>query len=340
MEMRPFTPTPTRIIMKSSIKTILKIICLSLILFPLATYAVPTGEIIFRHPVERNELWIGNVNDGQSARPIFKLPHIISSFSIQKNGRYIVAVVKITNNNEFNSFYDVYLLDRENLNAETKKLTRGQHSEIIDADVSPDRDVVFTNHSFVIIEEKLKRGLYLVPNDEVEKKNPTATLIQQVNAYRVDWAPDGNKIAYSTNTGIFLFNILTKQVSFILKDGDFPVFSPNSKQLAFITRTKPYKLGILSVEGPRNLHHIEELEKGIAIDHLTWSVDGQYLVYTVFNTDPAHTNFAVHIENGHTERILETYSNGGLNIFEWATKAYALEPSGLLTTLWGEIKQK
>ncbi len=313
---------------------------MSLILLPLTTYAAPTGEIIFRHPVKPNELWIGNVNDEQNARPIFKLPHIISSFSIQRDGRYIVVVVKITDDNEFESFYDVYLLDRENLDAEAKKLTQGQHSEIIDADISPDRDVIFTNHSFIIIEKAPKRGLYLVPNDEVQKKKPTAKLIQQVDAYHVDWAPDGNKIAYTTDTGIFLFNILTKQVSFIIKDGDHPVFSPNSKQLAFITKTKPYKLGIISIVGPRNLHFIEELEKGIDINHLTWSIDGQYLVYTLFNTDPAHTNFAVNIENGQTERILKSYFNGGLDKFEWATRAYALEPTGLLTTLWGKIKQK
>ncbi len=126
----------------------------------------------------------------------------------------------------------------------------------------------------------------------------------------------------------------------IIKDGEFPVFSPNSKQLAFLTRTKPYKLGIVSVVGPRNLRYIEP-EEGVFVDHLTWSVDGKYLVYTMFNDwDPAFTNFAVHIESGRTEQILKVYSNGGLSEFEWARRAYALEPVELLTTVWGKIKQR
>ena len=94
--------------------------------------------------------------------------------------------------------------------------------------------------------------------------------------------------------------------------------------------------------GPRNLRYIE-LEEGIFnfVDHLTWSADGKYLVYTMFSDwDPAYINFAVHIDSGVTERVLETYSNGGLRLFEWATRAYALEPEGLLTTVWGEIKQR
>ena len=322
--------------MTNRFKNTVKILCLSLmLLLPVATYAAPTGEIIFRYPKDYSELWIGNANDGQTAQPLFKLPHDITDFSIEKSGRYIVAVVKIKGKDEFDSFHDVYLLDRENPNAEPKKLTQGQYREIIDAAISPDKDVIFTNHSW-----ELRPGVYLIPNHETENKNPSAKLVQQVNAYQVDWAAHRNEIAYSTDTGVFIFNITTKEVLHIIKDGDFPVFSPNSKQLAFLGRTKPFelgKLGIVSVVGPRNLRYIEPKE-GVSVDYLTWSSDGKYIVYTLFNEDPAFTNFAVHIESGGTERVLETYSNGGLETFEWAKRAYALEPVELLTTVWGKLK--
>lgn len=321
--------------MESSYKKFLKTICLSLILFlPLITHAAPTGEIIFRLPGERNELWIGNVNDGRSAQLLFKLPYIIREFSMHKDSRYIVTVVKITVDGEFASFNDVYLLDRKNPNAAAKRLTQGQYHEIIDAAVSPEGDVVFTNHSW-----ELRPGLYHLPNHEIKKKNPIAKLVQQVDAYQVDWARHENKIAYSTDTGVFIFDIITKQVSLITQDGDFPVFSPNSKQLAFRTRTKPYKLGIISVVGPRNLWYIE-LEEGLDVVYLTWSADGQYLVYTLYTVHGEYINFAVQIESGRTERILTTYSNGGLAMFEWANRTYAIDPADLLTTVWGEIKQK
>jgi dipeptidyl aminopeptidase/acylaminoacyl peptidase len=312
-----------------------------MLLLPVVTHAAPTGEIIFRHPKDYRELWIGNTNDGRSARPLFKLPHDITAFSIQKDGRYIVAVVKIKGKDEFDSFHDVYLLDRENPNIAAKKLTQGQYREIIDAAISPDKDVIFTNHSW-----ELRPGVYLIPNHEIEKKNPKAKLLRQLNAYEVDWASDGKKIAYSTDAGILTFNPITKEISRITKHDDFnnfPVFSSNSKQLAFLARTKPFelgKLGIVSVVGHHNLRYIEP-EEGVAVEHLTWSVDGEYLVYTMYNDwDPAFTNFAVHLESGVTERVLETYSNGGLWEFEWATRRYALEPEGLLTTVWGKIKQK
>ncbi len=330
--------------MKSSFKKVLKTLCLSLmLLLPVAMHAAPTGEIIFRHPKDYSELWIGNVNDGQTAQPLFKLPHAITAFSIQKDGRYIVAVVKIKVADELDSFHDVYLLDRKNPNAAPKKLTQGEYSEIVDADVSPDGDVVFTDHSFVILKQPLERGLYLIPNTEIEKKKPIAELLLKNDPFRVDWAPNGKKIAYSTEFGVFIFNTTTKKVSRITKDGELPIFSPNSKQLAFLAKTKPFelgKLGIVSVVGPRNLRHIEP-EEGVSVEHLTWSADGRYLVYTMLNDwDPAFTNFAVHIESGRTERILETYSNGGLWTFEWATRRYPLEPEGLLTTVWGKLKAK
>lgn len=329
--------------MKFSFKKVLKTICLSLmLLLPMATHAAPTGEIIFQHPKDYRELWIGNVNDGQTAQPLFKLPHDITDFSIQKDGRYIVVVVKIKADDELDSFYDVYFLDRKNPNAVPKKLTQGEYSEIIDADVSPDGDVVFTNHSFVILKQPLERGLYLIPNTEIEKKKPIAELLLKENLYRVDWAPNGKQIAYSTDFGIFLFDTATKKNSHIIKDGEFPVFSPNSKQLAFLTRTEPYKLGIVSIVGPRNLRYIEP-EENSDIEFLTWSTDGKYLVYSSYiDRIPifGYFNFAVHIESGQIERVLETYSNGGLRLFEWATRRYAVEPEGSLTTVWGEIKQR
>lgn len=328
--------------MKSSFRKTLKTICLSFVfLLPLATQAKPSGEIIFRHPTERRELWIGNVNHEQSARPIFRLPHIITAFSVQKDGRYVVAVVKVVVDelDVLADIYDIYLLDRKHPQAEAKKLTQGEYSHIIDVDFSPGGDVVFTDHSFVIIGKIRRRGLYLISNHEIERKKPTAKLLLKGNLYQVDWAPDGKKIAYGTDAGIFLFNTATKEVSRITTDGHFPVFSPDSKYLAFRTNTKPYKIGVRPFVGPRHLRYIE-LKEGIATDYFTWSADGQYLVYTLYNHKGTYTNFAVHIESGRTERILETYSNGGLDMFEWATRAYALEPDGLLTTVWGKIKEK
>ena len=330
--------------MKTSFKKILKTICLSVVLFlPMATHAAPTGEIIFRHPVDFYELWLGNGDDERSARRIFRLPRPINTFSIQKEGHYIVTVAEERLvDNRLPDLIDVYLLDRKKPGAEAKNLTRGEYTQIPDAAISRNGDIVFINLSFIIPKNgKFIRGLYLIPFREIEKKRPKAELLLEVDAEQVDWAPNGKEIVYETDWGIFHFDIRTKKISHITKDGTSPVFSPDGKKIAFLTTTRPTKIGIKTV-GQHNIQYIE-LKEGTDVVYLTWSTDGKYLVYSSYiDRIPIfdYFNFAVHIESGVIERVLETYSNGGLQRFEWVTKAYALEPEGLLTTVWGKIKQK
>ncbi|MDE0084737.1 MAG: hypothetical protein OXU23_03430 [Candidatus Poribacteria bacterium] len=320
-------------------KNTVNILCLCLAILPLTTLAQTNWKIIFRYPADYHELWIGNGDDERSAR-IFRLPRPIKAFSIQKDDRYVVAVAEgQLVDGKLPYLVDVYLLDRKRLKARAKNLTQGEYTQIPDVAISRNGDIIFINLSFIIPKNgKLIRGLYLIPFREIEKKRPKAELLLEVDAEQVDWAPNGKEIVYETDWGIFHFDIRTKKVSQVTKGGSDPIYSPDGEKIAFLTTTRPKKIGIKTA-GQRFIKYIE-LEEGIDVNYLTWSADGQSLVYTLYSDfDPTYTNFAVHIESGQTEQIFKTYFEDGLSLFEWTNVPYAVDSVNKLTTLWGKLKQ-
>ena len=331
--------------MENLFKNALKTVCLCLAIFLLFTaHAQTDWKIIFRHPLDHHELWFGNADDERSARHIFRLPRPISTFSIQKEGHYIVAVADEQEwvNGKTVDWVDVYLLDRKRPGAEAHNLTRGAYSQIPDAAISENGDVIFINLSFIIPKNgKFIRGLYLIPFREIEKPRPKAELLLEVDAELVDWAPNGKEIVYETDWGIFHFDIRTKEVSHITKDGSYPVFSPDGEKIAFLTRTNPRKIGIKTAE-QRAIKYIGlEEDPHLYVENIIWSVDGQSIVYTVFSGfDGTYSNFVVPIGGGDAEQIFKAYFEDGLSLFDWTHTAYTIEPINRLTTLWGKLKQQ
>ena len=314
----------------------------------LATHAELTGEIIFSHPVDRLGLWIGNVNDKHTVQKLSDVPLLVSQLSIQEGDRYIIAVADRFNVNGQEYFVDLYLIDRKLEFLKEKNLTRRQYNEILCADISRNGDIVFTNfpffHNPLHKVEPAVEGIYLLPKHEIETrppKRPQAELLFPMEgAGCVAWAPNGQEFVFDTGHGIFLVDIFTRKVSHIIKNGRGPAFSPDGKHLAFVPFTIPSKLGILSFTDPHTIQYIE-VEDGTYPRDLTWSPDGQYIVYTLFDAfvDTPYANFAVPVAGGPSERILEDY-DGGVSPFAWTNVTYAVEPTNKLTTLWGKIKQQ
>lgn len=315
----------------------------------LTTHAQTDWKIIFRHPLDDYELWFGNGDDERRARRIFRLPGSIYMFSIQKEGRYIVAAAGEQKwvNDEMVDWVDIYLLDRKRLGADARNLTQGEYSQIPGVAISRDGSIVFSNLSFIIPKNgKLIRGLYLIPFQEIEKPCPKAKLLLQVDAEWVEWAPNGKEIVYETDWGVFHFDVRTKKISHITKDGSYPVFSPDGEKIAFLTRTNPTKIGVKTA-GQRAIKYIELEDRGLEgdpdlyVENITWSVDGQSIVCTVSNGfDITYSNFVVPIGGGDAEQIFKAYFEDGLSLFEWTHTAYTVEPENKLTTLWGKLKQQ
>lgn len=315
--------------------------CCFACLLPLAAHAKPTGEIIFSPSADFFGLWIGNVQDRQDARSVFRQKLLIIELSIQKDDRYLVAVAERFVEDDLHLVIDAYLLNRKNWFTKEKNLTRGLFGEVLDAAISEKGDIVFTNRSFRVqgAVPRQASGIHLIPNSEIRKPIPQAKLLKEVEAHYIDWAPNGKEIAFDTADGIFLMDRLTLKISHIIKDGYRPVFSPDGKRLAFLTRTKPTRLSILSLTIPQNLKHIAD----VSPLYFTWSPDGRYIVYTLAAPNLTRKNYAVPVAGGPPERILEMYDRG-VRLFEWThgakSGAHAVEPTNKLTTLWGKLKQQ
>lgn len=318
--------------MTNRFKNTVKILCVCLAIFlPLTTHAQPSGEIIFRHSIDVLEIWKGKVREGRTSRRIFNRPLLAMSLAIQRGDRYILTVAERFADDELALAIDAYLLDRQKPHATEKNLTQGKYGEIIDADISKNGDVVFTSEP---------TGLYLIPKQEIEKPTPKAVLLLPIEAGSVDWSPNGKVITYCTVEGIFGFDLFTKTQVKYTRHGCGPVFSPDGKYIAYIHwgDRKKKKVGLFSLSRWRTVQTIEIPEKYTGIRYLTWTADGQYIVYSV-NDDPFYRNFAISLDGFHTTRILGDYP-GGVPILEWTNKVYAVEPTNRLTTLWGELKQQ
>ncbi len=314
-----------------------KCLCFCLtVLLPVAAHAKPTGEIIFRPPVnEFNELWISNVERPRNTRPLLKLENTPQALAVQPNGNLVVTT---TNHNQRAFGNDVYLFDREGA-AKERNLTRQQFSLIWGLDISQNGDVVFTHERTGPAQAT---GIYLIPKHELRKARPKIHLLKEGEAYTVEWSPNGKQIVYGTSDGVFVFNILTQEVLQISGDGFNPVFSPDGRHIAFARGrwANAYKISIVSFIGPPNLKTIETQEAEQGFLRLKWSPDGQYVVYTI-QWDEAYHNFAAPINGGPHEEILNKYEEG-VWLFDWTrtTVTYAVEPENKLTTLWGKLKQQ
>lgn len=280
--------------------------------------------------------------DGRNARGLFKLPLFTMELSVQEGDRYILVVAEGMENKRIGDAetgIDAYLLDTQNPRAGRKDLTLGRFDEISDAAISRNGDVVFSN----MISQAHPDGIYLISSQEVHTPIPQVEKLFDGPAGYVDWAPNGEDIAFSNRDGIFLLNIFTRQVSLIVAGENFrPVFSPDGKHLTFFTREFPqnqlkrtYGIGIVDLHAPADVKQLK-IKKSSFPRYITWSADGRYIAYALYDSQDQLSCFAVRVNGGKQHIPIFRAFKGGLRTFEWTRKKYF--PTNLLTTTWAKLK--
>ena len=329
----------------------LKLFCLSifLLLLSLSALAVPTGEVFCIHHAKILEVWSSDVT-GHNAHMLFKLPLIIMDMSIQEDGRRILVVGERVNRvdfdfdgeNENNAFgINAYLLDRYHGGKDIlygKNLTLNMYGEVIDADMSPEMDIILTNSPYR--DEHFAPGLYLIPEDELNKHIPKAKKLFKGQVFSVDFSPNGRDIVFSTKDGIFRMNLAANGVTKIAQKGILPVFSPDGRKIVFVTKDEERRLIHIYTLSTRK-QKVFKIITDHYVNHLTWSGDGKFIAYTLRPVIPqkviSYSNFAASIYDGKPVPILTTFKDGVL-LFEWAHTSLPVDPANLLTTTWGQLK--
>ena len=327
---------------------LLSFLCL-IVFIPLTGDTKLTSEIIYVvTSLHFEELWITRINNTDNPRLLLKVEDDefseINHLSVQRNGSLIAVSVSDRGISPFE--HEGYLIDTTEVPAKPRKLTHNRVEDVYDIDISPNGDIVFVNSLIHERDPLPKKGIYFIPHRELKKVSPKITLLKEVNATNVAWAPDGKQIAYDTTEGVFVFDIKTEKTIHISKVGSIPVFSPDGKKLAFSSvRLQSFvkiadEIRIISLHNLRTWRTIKELQEHSWFLGLKWSPNGKFIIYQIQGRDnrglTLYCNIAVPL-NGGAPKKLDGMSNR-YYIYDWSSRAYSVDPENRVTTVWGELK--
>ena len=302
-------------------KNLLKYICLTLVfVLPLTTYAELSGEVIFIHPDNPNELWITDLTDTGNARLLYQQTHPIRDFSVQKNGNYIAT---LTEYDDPNKPCDIYLIDTDNIDQPERMMTHQRFHKILDVHLSQNPDLLFTNFLPAITDIQNKRdkfghlisGIYVIWKIDIEDPTPLppppiphglehiipprevlsphVEFIKEIVVEHIELSPDRKYLAYGTPDGVYLIKFATGQILRVsmyrnVLGGNMLAFSPDGTKLAVVYViirnffTIWYDFDIYDVPSLRLLKTIERVTAPKEFLDIKWSPDGKYIVYTTY----------------------------------------------------------
>ncbi|HPX76297.1 MAG TPA: S9 family peptidase [Bacteroidales bacterium] len=260
---------------------------------------------------ENVQLWAMNV-DGSDKTQISELDKSINSFKISPNGDKILfmADVKLENNPQ-----DIYP-DLPNTNVVMADDLMYRHWNAWTDDSY--------SHIFIAdFDEKSLQNIYDIMKDE----KFDAPMSPYFDDSEITWSTDGKKIAYtckkmsgkdyavSTDSDIYLYDLETKSTTNLTEGmlgyDKYPVFSPDSKYLAWISMETPgyeadkERLFIMNLETKEKEYLTEHFDYGAS--NVVWpQVEGNYdNLYFISCFQATHQIFKINYKTREVVQITE-----------------------------------
>ena len=260
---------------------------------------------------ENVQLWTMNV-DGSDKTQISELDKSINSFKISPNGDKILfmADVKLENNPQ-----DIYP-DLPNTNVIMAEDLMYRHWNAWTDDSY--------SHIFVAdFDEKSLQNIYDIMKDE----KFDAPMSPYFDDSEITWSTDGKKIAYtckkmsgkdyavSTDSDIYLYDLETKSTTNLTEGmlgyDKYPVFSPDSKYLAWTSMETPgyeadkERLFIMNLETKEKEYLTEHFDYGAS--NVVWpQVEGNYdNLYFISCFQATHQIFKINYKTREVVQITE-----------------------------------
>jgi hypothetical protein len=134
-------------------------------------------------------------------------------------------------------------------------------------------------------------------------------------------SPDGSKLAYSTDTAIYVIDLASNRTTLLsgTAQGDInPLWSPDGSQIVFMRGMGIFDLFIVNADGS-NLHSLTS--GGLQEWPLGWLSDGQHLLYNVPGRENEYTNYELNVGTGErrlfsNENILSISPDGKYQVTE------------------------
>ena len=238
--------------------------------------------------------------------------------------------------------WDLYLMDADGSNVRRvfkKETYRTSHTW------SPDgKQIAYSRW------EQGKSFIYIAPIDG--KKEERIALGSQPT-----WAPDGTEIAFIVGAPrdpkrISILDVRTRKHKFFFPPKGpawvrHPAWSPKGDRLAFAwwnraeLRLEEFKLETVYIVNRDGTELQQIIEEGKRAVEPVWSPRGDALIYSQLDKSDMQQIFKVTLDGGEPRQI----SNPNFRNFarDWFDPAFALPVApqpNLLTTTWGQVKQK
>lgn len=111
------------------------------------------------------------------------------------------------------------------------------------------------------------------------------------------WSPDGKKIVYVKRSNLFIVNADGSGETLLVRNAFHPIWSPDGTKIAYFTGSNNQRnIIMMNIDGTNKIR----LTPSQLLDDMIWSLDGNYIIYSVFTGNrntPSFDLYSVEVAN-------------------------------------------